>query len=184
MGKNVIFIFAAVCILSLTGCGNQGSAEKAAQVNLPTQENDNHTEDDNHTEELKIEDIQAAEEKNIEQKNIEQENALDRQEEDFTESAPHPDTQVSITNVEEATNSSLTSEQIEDAKQAALAYYEGTVFSVNSIDYLEGKLPYGDIDGGCNFTVNVSKDGIVQEPDRTISLQLEQGGWKVVNEGY
>lgn len=85
---------------------------------------------------------------------------------------------------EERTASSLTAEQIEDAKQAALAYYKGTIFSVNSIEYLEGKLPYGDNEGGCNFTVNVSKGGVVQEPDRTISLQLDQDGWKVVNEGY
>ena len=75
-------------------------------------------------------------------------------------------------------------EQIEDAKQAALAYYEGTVFTVNSIEYLEGKLPYENNGCYCNFTVNVSRDGVVQEPDRTISLQLYQDGWKVVNEGY
>ena len=178
MGKKVIFIFAAACILSLTGCGNQGNTEKAIQVNLPAQENDNRTE------ELENGDLQAAEKENIEQENTKQEYALDRQEGDVTESAPRPDTQVFVTDTEEQTNSSLTSEQIEDAKQVALAYYEATVFSVNSIEYLEEKLPYGGIDGGCNFTVNVSKDGIVQEPDRTISLQLEQGGWKVVNEGY
>lgn len=57
-------------------------------------------------------------------------------------------------------------------------------FSVNAIEYLEGELPYGDVEGGCNFTVNVSKNGVVQEPDRAISLQTVQDGWEVVNEGY
>lgn len=81
-------------------------------------------------------------------------------------------------------SAALTAEQIEAAKQAALAYYEGTVFSVNSIEYFDGKLPYEDVAGSCNFTVNVSKGGVVQEPNRTITLQLDQGDWKVVNEGY
>ena len=86
---------------------------------------------------------------------------------------------------EELSDMELTPEQIEDAKQAALAYYEGTVFSVNRIEYFEGTLPYGeDMADNCNFTVNVSKNGIVQEPDRTISLRLEEDGWRVVNEGY
>ncbi len=101
-------------------------------------------------------DSQAAEEENIEQENTKQENTLMDWEK----------------------------EQIEAAKQAALAYYEGTVFSVNSIEYLEGKLPYRDNGCYCNFTVNVSKDGVVQEPDRIISLQPDKDGWKVVNEGY
>lgn len=115
-------------------------------------------------------DLQATKEENIEQ-----ENTLEGQEDGKG---------TVVTSEEEETASSLTAEQIEYAKQAALVYYEGTVFSVNSIEYLEGKLPYGDNEGGCNFTVNVSKGGVVQEPDRTISLQLDQDGWKVVNEGY
>lgn len=79
----------------------------------------------------------------------------------------------------------LTEEQIEEAKQAALAWYEGTVFSVNRIEYFEGRLPYGEETANdCNFIVNVSKGGVVQEPDRTISLRLEEDGWRVVNEGY
>lgn len=85
----------------------------------------------------------------------------------------------------ELPDATLTPGQIEDAKQAALAYYEGTVFTVNTIEYYEGTLSYGtEMDGDCNFTVNVSKGGIVQEPNRTISLRLEEDGWKVVNEGY
>lgn len=86
---------------------------------------------------------------------------------------------------EEWSGTSLTEEQIEAAKQAALAWYAGTVFSVNRIEYFEGRLPYGEEGSGdCNFIVNVSRDGIVQEPDRTVSLRLEEDGWRVVNEGY
>lgn len=77
-----------------------------------------------------------------------------------------------------------TAKQIKAAKQAALAYYKGTVFSVNTIEYTEEKLPYEAGVNECNFTVNVSKDGVVQEPDRTITLQLDNNTWKVVNEGY
>lgn len=79
----------------------------------------------------------------------------------------------------------LTPEEIGDAKQAALAYYEGTVFSVNAIEYFEGTPPYGeDMAGDCHFTVSVSKDNVVQNPNRMISLRLEEDGWKIVNEGY
>lgn len=104
---------------------------------------------------------------------------------DFTEPASYYETSLSVmSEEEEETDPSLTADQIEDAKQAALAYYEGTVFNVNSIEHLEGELPYGDMEGDCNFTVNVSRNGIVQEPDRTISLRLDRDGWKVMNEGY
>ncbi|MDE6640312.1 MAG: hypothetical protein K2K63_07300 [Acetatifactor sp.] len=157
MGRKVISVLTVMCILLLAGCGNQGIAEKTAEVNSTAPEDAIRTEepeDAKRTEEPGNGDSQASEEEN-------------------TESA------------EEGEKASyLTAEQIEDAKQAALAYYKGTVFSVNSIEYIEGKLPYGDTEGNCNFTVNVSKDGVVQEPDRTISLHLDQDGWKVVNEGY
>ncbi|MBD5106582.1 MAG: hypothetical protein HDT41_06345 [Lachnospiraceae bacterium] len=169
MGKKTIFILVVTCILLLAGCGNQGRTEKAAEVNPAAQGNDDQTE------EPEDGDSQAAEEAGIKQENTKPENTLEGQE----------DGTVSITSAEEGkTASSLTAEQIEDAKQVALVYYEGTVFSVNSIEYLEGELPHGDREGYCNFTVNVSRDGIVQEPNRTISLQLDQDGWKVVNEGY
>lgn len=77
-----------------------------------------------------------------------------------------------------------TAEQIEGAKQAALDYYRNTVFTVNTVEYTEEAAPYGDVEGGCSFTVNVSRGGVPQEPDRRITLQMEEGGWKVVNEGY
>lgn len=78
----------------------------------------------------------------------------------------------------------LTAGQIEDARQAALAYYEGTVFTVNAIEYTEDEMFHGDVEGDCSFRVNVSKGGVVQEPDRRITMGLENGDWKVVNEGY
>ena len=105
----------------------------------------------------------------------------------FTESAPHFGTLISITDVTtEADNSlsSFTKKEIGEAKQAALVYYDDTVFTVNSIEYFNGDLPYGGDEDCCNFTVNVSKDGVMQEPDRTISLKLYNGIWEVVNEGY
>lgn len=105
----------------------------------------------------------------------------------ITEQIPHYGTLISIIGATTETDHSLisfTEEQIGEAKQAALAYYDDTIFDVNSIEYFGGDLPYGGSEDCCNFTVNVSKDGVVQEPDRTISLKLDNGIWKVVNEGY
>jgi hypothetical protein len=77
----------------------------------------------------------------------------------------------------------LSDEDIIAAKKAALDYYSHTVFTVNSIEYIE---PGTDsrAEGKCNFMVNVSKGGVVQEPDRLIQLDREDGSWKVINEGY
>jgi hypothetical protein len=79
--------------------------------------------------------------------------------------------------------SSLTTEQIEEAKQVALDYYANTVFEVNAMNYIEaGSSPFSE--GDCNFSVNVSKDGVVQEPDRIISLKKNGNTWEIVGEGY
>lgn len=77
----------------------------------------------------------------------------------------------------------LTDEEIEMARKAALDYYSHTVFEVNSLTYVE---PNTDkrFHGECNFLVNVSKDGIVQEPDRMIMLDKKDGIWEVTNEGF
>ena len=136
---------------------NDDLTREAENVDLEVEGNVNSATEENVDSEAEENgDSQAADEESKEQKNAKQENTLVNREE----------------------------EQIEAAKQAALAYYEGTVFSVNSIEYFEGKLSHGNNECYYNFTVNVSKDGVVQEPDRTISLQLDQDGWKVVNEGY
>lgn len=67
---------------------------------------------------------------------------------------------------------------IEAAKTVAEAYYESTVFEVISMELKE------QTTDEISFSVHVSKGGVVQEPDRTIYLQLENDIWEVVNEGY
>ena len=37
--------------------------------------------------------------------------------------------------------------------------------------------------GTCKLTLNV-KEGVIQEPNRSIYLELKDGMWQVVNEGY
>ena len=77
----------------------------------------------------------------------------------------------------------LSAEEIEAAKQAALDYYATTVFEVNTIAFAErGSCLFAD--GECNFTVSVSKDGAVQEPDRVIALERDGDAWIVINEGW
>lgn len=77
----------------------------------------------------------------------------------------------------------LSEEEIESAKEAAMEYYSDTVFEVNSMEYFK---PESDpsAEGDCNFMVNVSKEGVVQEPDRMISLNKTADSWEVVNEGF
>lgn len=58
----------------------------------------------------------------------------------------------------------LSDEDIESAKKVAMDYYAGTVFEVNSMAYVEPGTD-DNAEGECNFMVNVSKDGEVQEPD-------------------
>lgn len=67
---------------------------------------------------------------------------------------------------------------IKTAEEAVKAYYANTVFEVVS---LELKSP---TENEIIFSVCASKGGVIQEPNRTITLQLNNGTWKVVNEGY
>ena len=53
-----------------------------------------------------------------------------------------------------------------------------TVFEVVSLELKS------QTENEISFSVCVSKGGIVQEPDRTIILQLVNNSWEVVNEGY
>ncbi len=64
------------------------------------------------------------------------------------------------------------------AEEAARAYYADTVFEIVSLE-LERQTENEII-----FSVSVSKGGVVQEPDRTITLQQDNGTWKVISEGY
>jgi len=64
------------------------------------------------------------------------------------------------------------------AEEAARAYYADTVFEIVSLE-LERQTENEII-----FSVSVSKGGVVQEPNRTITLQRDNETWKVINEGY
>lgn len=64
------------------------------------------------------------------------------------------------------------------AEGAARAYYNGTVFEVVSMEILQQS------ETEIVFSVTASKGGVIQEPDRSITLQPEDGTWKVVSEGY
>lgn len=77
----------------------------------------------------------------------------------------------------------LSDEDIESAKKVAIDYYAGTVFEVNSMTYIEPGTNDTTV-GKCNFMVNVSKDGEVQEPDRMIQLSRTGDTWEIISEGY
>ncbi len=64
------------------------------------------------------------------------------------------------------------------AEEAARAYYADTVFEIVSLE-LERQTENEII-----FSVRVSKGGVVQEPDRTITLQRDNEAWEVISEGY
>lgn len=67
-----------------------------------------------------------------------------------------------------------------EARQAALDYYENTVFTVERTPRID--VPAG-WEGEIAFTVVCTKDGEAQ-PDRTITLSRQNGEWVVVREGY
>lgn len=67
---------------------------------------------------------------------------------------------------------------LDTAKMAAQNYYAGTVFEVVSMELRS------QTEEEITFSVCVSKGGVVQEPNRTIFLQLVNGSWEVMNEGY
>lgn len=67
---------------------------------------------------------------------------------------------------------------LDTAKMAAQNYYADTVFEVVSMELRS------QTEEEITFSVCVSKGGVVQEPNRTIFLQLVNGRWEVINEGY
>lgn len=84
---------------------------------------------------------------------------------------------------EEPETTPLSDVQIESAKQAALDYYKDTVFTVNTLEYMEDASLPDNAD--CAFSANVSKDGEVQDPNRTIFLKMTaENQWEVTTEGY
>lgn len=78
----------------------------------------------------------------------------------------------------------LSKKQIKKAEIAAIRYYSKTIFTVNYIKF--NKKGSAKLHGKkYKFIVNVSKEGIVQNPDRMIILKKNRKGiWKVTNEGY
>ena len=69
-------------------------------------------------------------------------------------------------------------EELEAAQQAALDYYAGTVFDVTELVFEE------QMASTASFTVKCSKGGVAVDPDRSIVLELQDGIWTVVSEGY
>lgn len=64
------------------------------------------------------------------------------------------------------------------AEEAALAYYDETVFTVEALTLLRAE------GNEAVYSVLVRKGNALQDPARTITLQYEDGEWRVVNEGY
>ncbi len=77
-------------------------------------------------------------------------------------------------------SASVSSTDVEAARQAALDYYAGTVFEIDTlteINLLNGW------EGEIMFNVTCSKGGVPQV-DRTIALGRQDGIWTVTGEGY
>ena len=72
----------------------------------------------------------------------------------------------------------FTEEELDQARQAALDYYAGTVFEVTELVFEE------QMANTASFTVKCSKGGVRVDPDRSIVLELQDGAWTVVSEGY
>ena len=72
----------------------------------------------------------------------------------------------------------LTEDEKAAAREAALDYYRGTVFQVESLTEIDARA------GEITFQTACSKGGVRQDPDRTISLERQDGSWTVVSEGY
>lgn len=72
----------------------------------------------------------------------------------------------------------LTAEDLAAAHQAALDYYQGTIFTVDTLTEIEPR------QGEVAFQVSCSKGGVKVDPDRTIWLERQDGVWTVISEGY
>lgn len=70
------------------------------------------------------------------------------------------------------------SKAVKAAAKVVKEYYSGPVFKVISME-MSSRTKNEII-----FSVCVSKDGIIQDPDRSITLKLKNGTWKVTGEGY
>ena len=77
-----------------------------------------------------------------------------------------------------AENGSSWDADLNGAEEAARAYYANTVFEIVSLK------PESQEEDTITFSVTVKKGGVVQEPERRITLQRNQDTWEVTNEGY
>ena len=92
-------------------------------------------------------------------------------------SQPEPDVSEPDASLPE-TPAPLTDEDKAAAHQAALDYYQNTVFEVDTLTEIEPR------QGEVAFRVACSKGGAKVDPDRTITLERQNGVWTVINEGY
>ena len=56
--------------------------------------------------------------------------------------------------------------------------YSKTIFKVESMELASRS------SNSIVYSICVSKEGVIQEPNRSIYLELKDGMWQVVNEGY
>lgn len=104
---------------------------------------------------------------------------------DFPPDLPEPEPDVSAPDVSQlegppitGPSTPFTEEELDQARQAALDYYAGTVFDVTELVFEE------QLANTVSFTVKCSKGGVKVDPDRAIVLECTDGVWTVVNEGY
>lgn len=92
--------------------------------------------------------------------------------------ADMPQVENDTTNGVETTQPAVEPGETIIAEEVAKAYYSNTVFEVVSLELKS------QTENEIIFSVCVSKGGEVQEPNRTITLQLNNGTWEIINEGY
>jgi uncharacterized protein YcfL len=156
MKKIISMIFCLVIAFSLVGCGGKEQDKRDNTESLMTSETNGTVQE---TQDIIIETSEISQNENDTEKD---EQEVDSEGDEVM---------------------ALSDEDIEEAKQAALGYYANTVFEVNAMNYIEaGSSPFAE--GDCNFSVNVSKEGVVQEPDRIISLKKNGNTWEIIAEGY
>ncbi len=67
---------------------------------------------------------------------------------------------------------------IDELKEIAQKYYNNTVFEVVSMEIKKSEKDM------VVFEVTCKKDGVLVDPNRTITIEKENNEWKVTNEGY
>ena len=97
---------------------------------------------------------------------------------DATPVGQEPPQEQTVTKEQEKTLETLSKEEIEKAREAAINYYKETLFEVESfkpVEYNNGQL---------QFAVRCKKEGKYVDPDRMAIVEQQKGTWKLVAEGY